>query len=136
MGGLLSDFKAFVLRGNVLELAVAVIMGLAFNAVVQSFVDDVLMNLIAALFGQPDFSNLTWTVGEGEIRYGAFLNAVVNFLLVALALFLIVKAFERARRLRGERTEPPEVKRCAYCTTSIPAKARRCPACTSDLETA
>lgn len=97
----LAEFRAFAMGGNLLELAVAVILGLAFNAVVQSLVNDVLMNLIAALFGQPSFDDLTFTVGRGTIFYGRFINAVVNFLLVALALFFCVKAFNRPESCGG-----------------------------------
>lgn len=134
MGRLLTDFKSFALRGNVLDLAVAVILGLAFSAVVQSLVDDVLMQLIAAVFGTPDFSELSVTVGQAVVRYGAFLNTVVNFILVALALFLVIKAFNRAREARGHKTEPPTTRECPYCLTNVPLKAQRCPACTSELQ--
>lgn len=136
MRRLLSDFKAFALRGNVLDLAIAVILGLAFSAVVQSLVDDVLMQLIAAVFGTPDFSELSVTVGQAVVRYGAFLNALVNFVLVALALWVIVKAFTRAREARGHKTEPPTTRECPYCLTNVPVKAQRCSACTSQLQAA
>lgn len=126
------EFKEFVFRGNVIELAVAVILGLAFGAVISSLVDDVLMNLIAAVFGQPDFSELSFTVNEAVIRYGAFLNTLVNFLLVALALFLIVKAVNRA--MRKPSAEEPSVRECPYCLTSIPARATRCSGCTMEVQ--
>jgi large conductance mechanosensitive channel len=127
---MLKEFKAFALRGNVLELAVAVILGLAFNAVITSLVNDVIMNFIAAIFGQPDFSGLTLTVGAGVIQYGLFINAVVNFMLIALVLFFIVKAMNRAM---GVSEEPPKMAECPFCRTSIPVAATRCPACTSEL---
>jgi large conductance mechanosensitive channel len=127
------EFKKFALRGNLVELAVAVILGLAFNTVVQSLVDDILMNLIAAGVGEPDFSRLTFTLGSAEIRYGAFLTALVNFVLVAFALFLIVKAMNR---LAGRTGEPPEMAECPFCKTSIPVNATRCPACTTELRAA
>jgi large conductance mechanosensitive channel len=130
---MLREFKEFALRGNVVELAVAVILGLAFNAVVQSLVDDVLMNLIAAIAGRPDFSNLTFRVGEGQIGYGAFVTAVVNFLLIAFVLFVVVRT---VNRLRGPAEEAPEQIQCPFCRTSIPAEASRCPACTSDIRPA
>jgi large conductance mechanosensitive channel len=136
MRKVLEELESFALGGNVLELAVAVILGLAFNAVVQSLVDDVLMNLIAALFGQPTFDSLTFKVGEGTIFYGRFINALINFLLIALALFLMVKAFHRAKELRGLKTEPSTSQDCPYCKTTIPAKAQRCPNCTSQLQVA
>ncbi len=134
MRKLLAEFKAFAMGGNVLELAVAVILGLAFNAVVQSLVNDVLMNFIAAVFGRPSFDDLVFKVGEGTIRYGSFINAVINFLLVALALFLIVKAFNRAKELRGQKVQPPTTRECPYCVTSIPVRAQRCPNCTSEVK--
>jgi large conductance mechanosensitive channel len=127
---MLREFKKFALRGNVVELAVAVILGLAFNTVVQSLVDDILLNLIAAAVGEPDFSELTFNLGDAVIRYGAFLTAVVNFVLVAIALFLIVKAFNR---LAGAEDEPPKMAECPFCKTSVPVNATRCPACTSQL---
>ena len=126
------EFKEFAFRGNVIELAVAVILGLAFGAVITSLVNDVLMNLIAAAIGQPDFSRLTFTVGDAVIRYGAFLNALVNFLLVALALFLVVKAVNRATRKPAD--EEPTVRECPYCLTTIPARASRCSACTMEVQ--
>jgi large conductance mechanosensitive channel len=130
----LKEFKDFVLRGNVLELAVAVILGIAFNAVVQSLVNDVLINLIAAIVGKPDFTALTFEVGKGVIRYGSFLTVLINFLIVAFVVFLVVKAFNRMSR-RGE-TAAPTTKACPYCLTEIPIEATRCPACTSQLSPA
>ena len=108
----------------------AVILGLAFNAVIQSLVDDVLLNLIAAAVGQPDFSELSFNIGDAVIRYGAFITAVVHFLLVAFALFLVVKVMNR---LAGQGDEPPTMAECPFCKTSIPVNATRCPACTSQL---
>lgn len=109
---MLKEFKAFILRGNVLELAVAVILGVAFNAVVQAFADGILMNLIAAVFGQPDFSDITTDVGDGVLLTGAFVTALVRFLIIAFALFLIVKGFNtlqdrRRRGLDAEGGPPP-----------------------------
>jgi large conductance mechanosensitive channel len=127
---MLKEFKKFALRGNVLELAVAVILGLAFNAVVQSFANDILMALIGGLLGEPNFAVLSFRVGEAVISYGAFINTVVNFLLVAFALFLIVKAFNR---LSGAEDEPPKMAECPFCKTSVPVNATKCPACTSQL---
>jgi large conductance mechanosensitive channel len=128
---MIQEFKKFALRGNVVELAVAVILGLAFNAVIQSLVDDVLMNLIAAAVGQPDFSRLTFRLGEAVIRYGDFITAVVNFLLIAFALFLVVKAINK---MMGKEDEPPKMAECPFCKTSIPVNATKCPACTSTLQ--
>lgn len=127
---MLREFKKFALRGNVVELAVAVILGLAFNAVVQSLVDDILLNLIAAAVGEPDFSELTFNLGDAVIQYGAFITAVINFLLVAFALFLVVRAFNR---FSGAEDEPPKMAECPFCKTSVPVNATKCPACTSQL---
>jgi large conductance mechanosensitive channel len=93
---MLREFREFISRGNLVELAVAVILGLAFNAVVQSLVADVFTPLIAAIFGQPDFSAITIPVGESEIRIGNFLNALIAFVITAFVLFLAVKAYNRA----------------------------------------
>lgn len=99
------EFKAFILRGNVLDLAVAVVIGLTFTAVVDAFTDGILMAFVAAIFGEPNFDRITIHVGDGRILIGAFLTAVVNFLIVALALFLIIKA---AARLVTRKSEPAE----------------------------
>jgi large conductance mechanosensitive channel len=95
---MLKEFKEFINHGNVVDLAVAVVIGAAFGAVVKSFTDDVLMQIIAAIFGKPDFSNLTFELGDGVIRYGAFINAVIAFVIIAFALFLVVKALNAAKR--------------------------------------
>ncbi|HEX2041116.1 MAG TPA: large conductance mechanosensitive channel protein MscL [Acidimicrobiales bacterium] len=103
--GVVDEFKAFILRGNVLDLAVAVIIGVAFSAVVEAFTDGILMALIAAIFGEPNFDDITVHLGDGRILIGAFLTAVVNFVLIALALFLVIKA---AARLMPRKPEPAE----------------------------
>lgn len=98
MRNLVREFKEFINRGNVVDLAVAFVLGSAFALVVTSFVDDVLMQIIAAIGGQPDFSGLTIDIGDGEIRYGAFLTALASFIVIAAAVFLIVKAVNRFRK--------------------------------------
>lgn len=104
------DFRAFVMRGNVLDLAVAVVIGVAFNAVVNSLVNDVIMQAIAAIFGKPNFDKFTWTVNDTAIRYGTFLTALINFLIIAATLFVVIKAFEemQKRRRRGGVDDVPE----------------------------
>jgi large conductance mechanosensitive channel len=105
---LLKDFRAFVLRGNVLDLAVAVVIGVAFNAVVTSLVNDVIMQIIAAIVGKPNFDSLTFTIGEGVVYYGRFVTALVNFLIIAATLFVVVRSFEelqKRRKASGEITE-------------------------------
>ncbi|HWH31816.1 MAG TPA: large conductance mechanosensitive channel protein MscL [Egibacteraceae bacterium] len=104
---MLGEFKQFVLRGNVLDLAVGVVLGVAFNAVVQAFTDGVLMAAVAALFGEPNFDAIVWGLGDGELRVGALLTALVNLLLVGLALFAVVKAVN-ALRDRADREESAE----------------------------
>lgn len=105
---MVKEFKEFINRGNVVDLAVAVVIGAAFGAVITSFVDDILMQLIAAVGGQPDFSSLVIDAGDGEIRYGAFLTAVVSFLIIAWAVFLVVKALNRMQSMRMRGATPVE----------------------------
>ena len=128
---MVSGFREFILRGNVIDLAVAVVIGAAFGAVVASFVADILTPLLG-LIGLPDFKDAAFTVGTAEVRYGLFLNALIAFLLVALAIYLFVvqpmNAIE-ARRQRGAE-ETPTTKTCTECASEIPAAARRCPMCT------
>jgi large conductance mechanosensitive channel len=103
-GTVIKDFRNFLLRGNVIDLAVAVIIGAAFGAVVKSFTDDILMALIAAIFGQPTFQSITIDVGDGQVFVGRFINAVITFVIVGFALFIVIKSFEtlQERRRRGE----------------------------------
>lgn len=128
---MIQEFKAFIAKGNVLELAVAVIMGAAFGAVVTSFTKDILMQIIAAIFGQPDFSSLTFNIGNGVIAYGSFINTIINFLIVAFALFMVIRAYNAMRKP----ATPAETttKECPYCLSTIPLGATRCPNCTSEL---
>ena len=100
MSKMLEDFRKFVMRGNVLDLAVAVVIGVAFNAVVTSLVNDVIMQVIAAIFGKANFDKLTWTLNGGVIYYGRFLTALVNFLIVAATLFVVIRAFEEMQKRR------------------------------------
>ena len=105
MSKMLEDFRKFVMRGNVLDLAVAVVIGVAFNAVVNSLVNDVIMPIIAAVFGETSFNDLTWTLNGSVIFYGKFLTALLNFLIIAATLFVIIRAFEemqKRRKVAGE----------------------------------
>jgi large conductance mechanosensitive channel len=126
-----SGFREFVLRGNVIELAVAVVVGAAFGAVVTSFVSDVLTPLLG-IFGTPNFEDLVFTVRDAEVRYGLFLNALLAFLLVAAAIYFFVvvpmNALEARRQAGAEPT--PTTKACTECASEIPIAARRCPMCT------
>jgi large conductance mechanosensitive channel len=132
--GYAGDFKRFLLRGNVVDLAVAVVIGVAFTALVTSFVADLLTPLIAAIFGKPDFSTLTFTIHNSEFRYGAFINAVISFLLIAASLFYFVVVPVNALIARSRRNEAPvdpTTKKCPECLSEIPIEARRCAYCTS-----
>ena len=129
---MLKEFREFAMRGNVLDLAIAVIIGGAFGAIVTSLVNDMLMPLVGLALGGIDFSGLAIQVGAATIKYGAFIQAIVNFLIIAFVIFQIVRAMNR---LKGPAPAPaaPTTKECPHCFTSIPLKATRCPNCTSQL---
>jgi large conductance mechanosensitive channel len=130
MRDLLEEFKAFALKGNLLQLAVAFVLGVAFAAVVTSFVNDIIMPIVGAVISDKSFANLSFEFLGVDILYGSFLTAVIYFLIVAWVLFLIVKAFNE-----WERRKPvtPTTKSCQYCYSVIPIEASRCPHCTSQL---
>jgi large conductance mechanosensitive channel len=133
---MLRGFKEFVLRGNVLDLAVAVVIGGAFGAVITALVKDILTPLIGAVVGQPDFSALTITVNGSTFLIGDFLNAVISFLLISAAVYLFVVVPVNAvvaRRRRGEAPTDPTTKKCEECLSEVPIAARRCAFCTSSL---
>jgi large conductance mechanosensitive channel len=129
----LKEFKEFLFRGNLIEIAVGLVLALAFTAVVTSLVEDLLTPLIAAIIGQPDFSGLTFTINDSVFRYGEFLNAVIAFVLIAAVLFfLVVKPLNAlAKRRAGE--QEPTIRECPECLSEIPAGARRCAFCTSEV---
>jgi large conductance mechanosensitive channel len=129
------EFKAFLLRGNVVDTAVGIVIGLAFAAVITSLVGDLLTPLIAAIFGKPDFANLTFTINSSVFHYGSFLNAVISFVLVALALFLVVVKPVTAMRARRENPDPT-MRNCPECLSEIPIEAHRCAFCTTELSAA
>ena len=129
---MLKEFRDFLLRGNLLEIAVGLVLALAFTMVVNSLVEDLLTPLIAAIFGKPDFSGLTFTINESTFRYGEFLNAVIAFLLIAAVLFfLVVKPTNALAARRADREEEAITRQCPECLSEIPAGARRCAHCTS-----
>jgi large conductance mechanosensitive channel len=149
---MLKEFKAFVMRGNVLDLAVGIIIGGAFGTIVKSLVDDVIMPPIGLALGNVDFTNLflmlkpglkatppyptladAQAAGAVTINYGSFINNVVTFIIVAFAVFLIVRM---ANRLKPQDVATPSTKDCPYCRMAIPVSATRCPHCTSDLKAA
>jgi len=132
---MLKDFKQFLVRGNAVDLAIAVVIGVAFAAVITALVQDLLTPLIAAIVGKPDFSNLTFTIHRSVFKYGAFLNASLSFVLVAAAIFFFVirplNAF--TQRMRREPTPDPTTRKCPDCLSEIPIGARRCAYCTSEV---
>ena len=132
---MLKEFKTFIMRGNVLDLAVAVIIGGAFGKIIGSLVNDILMPLIGLVMGGVSFASLNATVGDAVVAYGAFIQAIVDFLVIAFVIFLIVKA---ANKTKKEEPAPapvePTTKECPHCFTEISIKATRCPNCTSELK--
>ena len=131
--GLLQEFKAFVLRGNVLDLAVAVVIGAAFGAVVTALVKDILTPVVTAIVGKPDFAGLTFTIHKSKFFYGDFINALIAFLSIAAGVFFFVVKPVNALMAR-RKTEPDvtsETKECPDCLSKIPTGARRCAFCTS-----
>jgi large conductance mechanosensitive channel len=133
----LQGFKQFMLRGNVLDLAVAVVMGAAFGAVVTALVKDLITPLIAAIIGKPDFSAIQFTINGSKFLIGNFINAVVSFILIGAAIyFFVVLPVNRllARMRRGEAAPDPTTKKCPECLSDVPIAARRCAFCTSELQ--
>ena len=132
---MLKGFKAFILRGNVVDLAVGVVIGVAFGAVITALVEDIITPIIAAIVGKPDFSNLTFTINHSTFKYGAFINAVVAFVLIAAAVYFFVVV--PVTRLMAARKTEPEVesttRTCPECLSSIPNAARRCAFCTAEV---
>ncbi len=128
---MIKGFRDFIMRGNVVDLAVAVILAGVFGAVITSFVDDVLMQFIAAIIQQPDFSTLSFSVGDSEIYYGRFLNAVITFLLVAAAVYFVVVTPMNKIAERRAKGADPTTKQCPDCLSEIPVGARKCAFCAS-----
>lgn len=154
--GMMKEFKEFAVKGNVIDMAVGIIIGAAFGTIVKSLVSDVIMPPIGLLLGNVDFSNLFIVLKEGvqaaapyasladaqaagavTLNYGLFINTVISFLIVAFAIFIVIKNINRLKR---EQPAPapaePTTKDCPYCASTIPIKARKCPNCTSELSTA
>lgn len=150
---MINEFKTFIMRGNVLDMAIGIIIGSAFGAIVSSLVADVLMPPIGLLLGSVDFSNLFIVLKEGNqpgpylsladaksmgavtINYGLFINTIISFLIIALAVFFLLRAVNRlvAGQKKEEAISEPEAKDCPFCFSNIPVKATRCPYCTSQL---
>ncbi len=146
------EFKEFAMRGNVVDMAVGIIIGAAFGTIVKSLVDEVIMPPIGLLLGNVDFTDLFITLKEGAtagpyltlaaakeagavtLGYGAFLNTVISFLIVAFAVFMLIKGMNSLKRKEDAPPPEPTTKSCPYCFTEIPIKALKCPHCTSDLK--
>ena len=130
----LEEFKTFALKGNVMDLAVGVIIGGAFQAIVTSLVGDIITPIIG-IFASTDFSNLIATINGSEVKYGAFITAIINFIIMAFIIFCIVKGLNKlAERKKKEEANEPTEKTCPFCQSTISIKATRCPHCTSALE--
>jgi large conductance mechanosensitive channel len=146
---MLKEFRAFVMRGNVVDLAIAVVLGAAFGAIVTSFVNDLLMPPLGLVLGRVNFADLFVSLdgqsypslaaakaaGAPTFNYGAFINTVVNFLIIAFAVFLLVRQINRLMT-KPAPAAAPTTKECSFCASMIPLKATRCPHCTSELRTA
>jgi large conductance mechanosensitive channel len=151
---MLREFKEFAMRGNVVDMAVGIIIGAAFGTIVSSLVSDIIMPPIGLLLGNVDFSNLFIVLKAGTptgpytsladaqaasavtLNYGAFVNTIISFLIVAFAVFLLIRGINRLKRQEEAPPAEPTTKECPYCLTTIPLKATRCPNCTSKLEAA
>ena len=129
---MLKEFKEFAMRGNVLDLAVAVIIGGAFGKIIASLVNDVLMPLIGLVLGGINFSELAFTVRAAVIKWGAFVQSILDFVIVAFVIFMIVRTMNRMQKPAP--VAAPTTKECPYCFSTIPLKATRCPNCTSELQ--
>lgn len=133
MKNFLKEFRTFALRGNVMDLAIAVIIGAAFQGIVKSLTDDIISPILG-IFARTDFSNFVLPVFGVEIRYGSFLTAVINFVIMAFVIFLLMKIVNQIAGFRKPKKAAEEkTKTCPYCCTEIPAKAQRCPNCTTSL---
>lgn len=152
---MLKEFKKFAMRGNIMDLAIGVVIGGAFQSIVNSLVSDIIMPIVSIFTGKIDFSNLNIPIGDTAIKYGNFITAIVNFLIIAFSIFLVVRYINKMDKIRSdlekgitskfnkknkknkveepEEIKEPEVKICPYCLTEIKYKAVRCPHCTSDL---
>jgi large conductance mechanosensitive channel len=143
---MLKDFKEFVMRGNVIDMAVGIVIGAAFGKIVTSFVSDILMPPIGLLMGKMDFSNLFYDLsgtgfttlaeakkaGAATINYGLFFNTLLDFIIIAFAIFLLIRQINRMKREPAPAA--PDTKECPFCLSSVPLKAVRCPNCTSELK--
>lgn len=139
------EFKEFIARGNVIDMAIGVVVGAAFKSIVDSLVNDIIMPFIGWLIGDLDFTNFALKLSETQaadgtvvvnaIMYGKFINAIISFLIISFCLFLVVKVINRLRRKKEEAPAPaPTTKKCPYCCSEIAIEATRCPSCTSEIQ--
>jgi large conductance mechanosensitive channel len=142
------EFKKFAFKGNVLDLAVAVVIGGAFGLIIKSLVNDIIMPLVGKLLGNTDFANLFVVLGDGKfatlaeaqeagvatLNYGLFINTIINFLIIAFSIFLVVKAINKTKKKEEPAPAAPTTKKCPFCVSEISIDATRCPNCTSQLE--
>lgn len=139
MKSFIAEFKKFAMRGNVIDMAVGIIIGASFGKIVDSLVKDILMPPIGLLMGRVDFSDLKLNLTTGEnpvtINYGLFINSLISFLIVAFAVFILIKGINKLQEkvIKEEKAAEPKMKECPYCFSEISAKAKRCPHCTSEL---
>ena len=147
---MIKEFRDFILRGSVLDLAVGIIMGAAFGGVVNSLVKDIIMPPIGLVLGKVDFTNLfipldgktypslkaAQDAGASTLNYGLFITTIIQFLIIAFVVYLLIRAVNRVMPKPKPVAEAPKTKECPYCMTAVPIKATRCPACTSELKTA
>lgn len=139
MKSFIAEFKKFAMRGNVIDMAVGIIIGASFGKIVDSLVKDILMPPIGLLMGRVDFSDLKLNLTTGEnpvtINYGLFINSLISFLIVAFAVFILIKGINKLQEkvIKEEKAAEPKMKECHYCCSEISAKAKRCPHCTSEL---
>lgn len=132
---MLKEFKEFTMRGNVMDLAVGVIIGGAFGKIISSLVGDILMPLIGLIIGGLDFSGLAFIVGNAAVKYGSFIQAVIDFIIIAFVIFILVRAINKMQKpAPAPLPAAPTTKDCPYCFTAIPIPATRCPNCTSELK--
>jgi large conductance mechanosensitive channel len=152
-GAMFKEFKEFAMKGNVVDMAVGIVIGAAFGAIVKSVVSDIIMPPVGLLLGNVDFSNLFFIIKEGAtagpyptvaeaqkagavtVNYGLFLNSIISFIIVAFAVFLVVKGINNLRRQQETPAPVPTAKECPYCLSAIPVKAIRCAYCTAELKT-
>ena len=139
------EFKEFIARGNVIDMAIGVVVGAAFKSIVDSLVNDIIMPFIGWLIGDLDFTSFAIKLSETQaadgtvvinaIMYGKFINAIISFLIISFCLFLVVKVINKLRRKKEEEPAPaPTTKKCPYCCSEIAIEATRCPSCTSELQ--